>query len=93
MKADNGKQCNNLIPLSIPVILAEFVSWLGMAVSVQTYAVTGILCGQARRNASDRVLSSKEMKVLQQSLELVKMDNTPIPFPHPILLSRTGVLE
>ncbi|KAA6421242.1 MAG: hypothetical protein FRX49_08728 [Trebouxia sp. A1-2] len=59
----------------------------------KTYAVTGILCGQARRNASDRVLSSKEMKVLQQSLELVKMDNTPIPFPHPILLSRTGVLE
>ena len=64
-----------------------------MAVNDKTCAVTGILCGQARRNGSDRVLSSKKMKMLQQRLELVKMDDTPIPFLHPLPLSPTGVLE
>jgi len=60
-----------------------FVNWSGMAVNVKKCAVTGILWDQARRNGSDKVLSSKMMKMPQQRLELVKIYNTPIPFLHP----------
>ena len=59
------------------------VNWSGMAVNVKKCAVTGILWGQARRNGSDKVLSSKMMKMLQARLEMVKICNTPIPFLHP----------
>ncbi len=42
-----------------------------------------VLWGQARSNGSDKVLSIKMMKMLQQRLETVKIYNTPIPFLHP----------
>ena len=48
------------------------VNWLGMAVNDRKCAVTGILWDQARRNGSDKVLSSQMMKMLQQSLECTK---------------------
>ncbi len=51
--------------------------------NVKKCDVAGIQWGQARRNGSDKVLSSKMMKMLQQRLEMVKMYNTPIPFLHP----------
>ncbi len=54
-----------------------------MAVNVKKCAVSGVLWGQARRNGSDKVLSSKMMKMLQQRLEIVKIYNTLIAFPHP----------
>jgi len=63
--------------------IEAFVNWSGMAVNVKKCAVTGILGGQACRNGSDKVLSSKMMKMLQQRLEMVKIYNTPIPFLHP----------
>ncbi len=63
--------------------IEAFVNWSGMAVNVKKCAVTGILWGQARRNGSDKVLSNKMMKMLQQRLETVKIYNTPIPFLHP----------
>ncbi len=73
--------------LSATVLQAEkieaFVNWSGMAVNVKKCAVTGILWGQARRNGSDKVLSSKTMKMLQQRLETVKIYHTPVPFLHP----------
>ncbi len=42
-----------------------------MAVNVKKCAVTGILWGQARRNGSDKVLSSKTLKMLHLVLEHV----------------------
>ncbi len=62
-----------------------FVNWSGMAVNVKKCAVTEILWGQARRNGSDKVLSSKMMKMLQQKLEMVKISiyDIPSPFLHP----------
>ncbi|DBB13418.1 TPA: hypothetical protein ACH3X3_15251 [Trebouxia sp. C0006] len=63
--------------------IEAFVNWSGMAVNVKKCAVTGIVWGQARRNGSDKVLSSKMMKMLQQRLETAKIYNTPIPFLHP----------
>ncbi len=63
--------------------IEAFVSWSGMAVNVGKCAVTGILWVQARRNGSEKVLSSKMMKMLQQRLETVKICDTPIPFLHP----------
>jgi len=63
--------------------IEAFVNCSGMAMNVKKCAVTGILWGQARRNGSDKVLSSKMMKMLQARLEMVKICNTPIPFLHP----------
>ena len=54
-----------------------------MAVIVKKCAVTEILWGQARRNGSDKVLSSKMMKMLLQRLKTVKFYNIPIRFLHP----------
>ena len=48
--------------------IEAFVNWSGMAVNVKKCAVTGILGGQACRNGSDKVLSSKMMKMLQHRL-------------------------
>ncbi len=63
--------------------IEAFVNWSGMAVNVKKCAVTGILWSQARKNGSDKVLSSKMIKMLQQRLETVRIYNTPIPFLHP----------
>ncbi len=63
--------------------MLAFENWSGMAVNVKKCVVTGILWGQARRNGSDKVLSSKMIEMLQQRLGMVKMCNTPIPFLHP----------
>ncbi len=63
--------------------IEAFVNWSSMAVNVKKCDVTGILWGQAHRNGSDKVLSSKMIKMLQQRLEMVRIYNTPIPFLHP----------
>ena len=39
--------------------------------------------GTGPQNGSDKVLSNKMMKMLQQRLKTVKIYNTPIPFLHP----------
>ncbi len=46
-----------------------FVNWSGMAVNIKKCAVTGTMWGQAPRSDSDKVLSSKMMKMLQQGLK------------------------
>ena len=54
-----------------------------MAVNVKICAVTGMLWGQPRRNGSDKVLSRRMVKMLQQRLGTVKIYSTPIPLLHP----------
>ena len=54
-----------------------------MAVNVKKCAVTGQLWGQACRMGSDKVLSMKMMKMLEERLGTIKICNTPIPFLHP----------
>jgi len=61
--------------------IEAIVNWLGMAVNVKKCAVTGMLWGQACRNGSDKVLSSRMMKMLQQSPMVKYM--TPIFLLHP----------
>jgi len=70
------------------------VNWSGMAMNVQTCAMTGRLWGQACRNGSDKVRLSKCMTMLQQRLEMTKitthLSQSCIP-PEPYRHSGVGI--
>jgi hypothetical protein len=72
--------------------IEAFVNWSGMAANAKKRAVTGILWGRACRNGSDKVLSTKMMKMLQQRLEWSK-NITHLSHSCTFTLNPTGILE